>query len=163
MARTDGIDLRQGYARWMRVAHRVVSLLAAWAIFSSGAHSLSKSVFLAALLAVHLATARQMRRAAPDVPRIRLFENGTASLVPRSRRRKKGSETPDSGAVPAVLTGYVWTSRWVSVFPLQPLDGGRRVYCTVCRSLNQGDAYRRLRVLLRMRAGRDPAARWGWS
>ena len=151
MARTDGIDLRQGYARWMRVAHRAVSLLAVWAIFTSGAHLLGKSVFLAALLVVHLATARQMRRAAGDVPRIRLFENGTASL---------GQKT---GAVPAVLTGYAWTSRWFSVFPLQPLDGGRPVYCTVCRSLNQDDAYRRLRVLLRMRVGRDSAARWGWS
>lgn len=151
MARTDDIDLRQGCARWMRVAHRIVSLLAAWAIVTSGPHSVGKTGLLAALLVVHLATARHMRRAAGSVPRIRLFENGTASLV------------PESGAVPAVLVGHAWTSHWFSVFPLQRLDGGRRVYCTVCRSLNRGDPYRRLRVLLRMRVGRDSNARWGWS
>ena len=151
MQRPDGIELRQGCACWMRVALPVVSLLAAWAILTAAAPPQARAGLLAALLGWHVATARQMRRAAGRVPRIRLFDNGTAALLLQA------------GAVPATLVGRPWTSRWFSVFQLQPLDGGRRVYCTVCRSLNRGGAYRRLRVLLRMRTGREQSVHWGWS
>ena len=151
MKRPDGIELLQGWARWMRFAQPVVSLLAAWTILAAAAPPLAAAGFLAALLGWHVATARQMHRAARRVPRIRLFENGTAALL------------LEAGAVPATLAGHPWTSRWFSVFQLQPLDGGRRVFCTVCRSLNRGGDYRRLRVLLHLRTGRESAARWSWS
>jgi len=148
--RADAVELRQGCARWMRVAHVVITLLAAGAVLSSGAPLPGQAMLLAALLAVHLATARRMRQAAGDVPRIRVSADGTASLL------------LDSGAVPAVLGGPAWTTRWFSVFPLRRLDGGRPLHCTVCRSANPGGAYRRLRVLLRLRSVPASGTRQGW-
>ena len=148
--RADTIELRQGCARWMQAAHIVVTLLAAGAVLSSGAPAPGRAALLGALLGVHLVTARRMRQAAGRVPRIRLFENGTAALL------------LGDGAVPAVLAGPAWTSRWLSVFPLRRLDGGRPLHCTVCRSSNPGGAYRRLRVLLRLRAGPAPDDHQGW-
>ena len=151
MTRTDGIELRQGWARWMRAAHRLVSLLAAWAILTAAAPLPTTVGLLAALIGAHFVASRRMRRAAGRVPRIRLFADDTAALLLQT------------GAVPALLVGHPWTSRWFSVFQLQPLDGGRAAHCTVCRSLNRGGEYRRLQVLLRMRTGQRRTARWGWS
>lgn len=148
--RAEAIELRQGCAGWMRAAHLGVSLLAAVAVFSSAAPVSVRAGLVTALLAVHLVTARRARQAAGEVPRIRVFENGTATLL------------LESGAVPAVLGGPAWTSRWFSVFPLQRLDGGRPLYCTVCRSSNPGGAYRRLRVLLRLRSAPVAGDRQGW-
>jgi len=151
VTRPDGIELRQGCGRWMRASHATTSLLAATVILASAAPAMLAVGLLAALLMLHVTTARRLRRAAAAVPGIRLFDDGTAALL-----------TP-AGAVPALLGGCAWASRWISVVPIQPLDGRRRVFCIVCRSGNPADAYRRLLVMLRMRDGQDPTSRWGWS
>ena len=108
-----------------------------------------KLLLLGSLAAVHLATARRLRRSAARAPLVRLFEDGRASILTRS------------GAVPALLQGHVWSSRWFSAFRLNRLDGRGHLDCVICRSANPSDAYRRLRVMLRFRGGLDPAARWG--
>jgi hypothetical protein len=150
VGRTEAIELQQGCSRRIRAAHRAVSLLAICAILTSAAPVTARAAFLGALLAVHLAAARHMRRTARAVPRVRLFEDGTAALL------------LERGAVSAVLAGPGWTSHWLSVFPLRRLDGGRRVYCTICRSSNGDDAYRRLRVLLRLRGEPAVDGQRGW-
>jgi hypothetical protein len=135
----------------MRAAHAAISLLAAMTILTSAASATLVAGLLAALFTLHVATARGMRRAAASVPRIRLFDDGSAALLTRA------------GAVPALLGGCAWASRWFSVVPIQPLDGRRRLFCIVCRSANLAGAYRHLLVLLRMRNAQDPTSRWGWS
>ena len=151
MTRPDGIELRQGCGRWMRATHATISLLAAILILTSAAPAAPAAALLAVLFTLHVATARRMRRAAVSVPRVRLFDDGTAALLTWR------------GGVPALLGGRAWVSRWFSVVPIQPLDGGRRLFCIVCRSANPADAYRHLLVLLRMRDAQEPTSRWGWS
>jgi hypothetical protein len=151
VTRPDGIELRQGCGRWERAAQAAISLLAAMTVLTAAAPATLVAGLLAALFTLHVGTTRRMHRAAASVPRIRLFDDGTAALLTRT------------GAVPALLGGCAWASRWFSVVPIQPLDGRRRLFCIVCRSTNPADAYRRLLVLLRMRDGQDPTSRWGWS
>ena len=149
MVRAEGVELQQGAAPWMRLAHLAASLLAATAVLTASASLSIKLLLLVSVCFVHLATARRMRRSAAQAPRVRLFEDGKASVLTRS------------GAVPALLRGSVWSSRWFSVFRLQRLDGQRPLDCVICRSVNPSKAYRRLQVMLRLRSGRDPAAHWG--
>jgi hypothetical protein len=151
MNRTDGVEARQGQGLWMRGAHLGASLLAAVAIFIAPTGLWIKLLLLGGLPVVYLATARRMRRSAQYAPRIRLFEDGSASILTRS------------GAVPALLQGGVWSSRWFSAFRLERLDGRGPVDCIVCRSANPADAYRRLQVILRLGSGPDAAVRRGWQ
>ena len=151
MMRTDGVELRQVPARWMRLSHLAASLLAATAVLISPAGLAAKLLMLGALPVVHFTTARRARRAAEYAPRIRLFEDGGASILTRS------------GAIPASLRGGAWSSRWFSVIRLTRLDGQGRLDCIICRSANSDDAYRRLRVMLRLGSGQDAAAPWRWQ
>lgn len=148
MMRTDGVELRQGPAPWMRLSHLAASLFAAIAILIAPAGLTAKLLLLGALPLVHLTTARRTRRAAECAPCIQLFEDGRASILTRS------------GAVPASLRGGVWSSRWFSVFRLKRLDGRGCLDCIICRSENPADAYRRLRVMLRLRGVHEAAAPW---
>lgn len=151
MVRADGVEVLQGTALWMHQAHLAASVLAATAILIAPAGPFMKLLLLGVLPIVHVAAARRMRRAGAYAPRIRVFEDGRASILTRS------------GAVPALLQGSVWSSRWVSVFRLRRLDGRGNFDCIVCQSANPADAYRRLRVMLRHRSGLDAAARRGWE
>jgi hypothetical protein len=149
MVQAEGVELQQGAAPWMRLAHLAASLLAATAVLAASASPSIKLLLIVSLSVVHLATARRMRRSAALAPRVRLFEDGRASVLTRS------------GAVPALLQGSVWSSRWFSAFRLQRLDGQGPLDCVICRSANPSEAYRRLRVMLRLQSGLDSAAHWG--
>jgi hypothetical protein len=151
MTRAESVELLQGPAFWMRLLHLAASLLAATAVLIAPASPSVKLLLLGGLPIVHMATSRRMRRSAEQAPRVRLFEDGKASILTRS------------GAVPALLQGSVWSSRWFSAFRLKRLDGRGSIDCIVCRSVNPADAYRRLRVMLRLRSVQDPAARWSWQ
>lgn len=150
MTVADGIEVRQGQAGWMQLMHLAASLLGALAILISPAPWWLKAMMLTGLSAFHLAAARHARRTAQSVSHIRLFEDGTASLL-----------TPD-GRISALLMEGAWTSRWFSVMRLQPLDGRRPVHCTIARSANLPDDYRRLRVLLRHPGVHGRESRWNW-
>ena len=133
----------------MRVCHLGVSLLGLLAILGSHARPGWTIAALTALGVVHATTARRMGRAVTHGHLI-LWGDGSALLAVGGARTD------------VLLRSEAWASRWFCVLPFQQRDGGRRVHCLVCRSLNAPDSYRRLLVRLRMGAQAGLARGAGW-
>lgn len=146
----ESIVLRAGCARWLRRAHDAVGLAAALAILTAGAAMAWTVAALVALLAVHAGISWRMNH---ERYRGRLHLAVDGSAVFFSARGVRGAR----------LRAGAWVSRCLCVLPLTDLESGRRFHCTLCRSLNAAESYRRLLVQLRMHGAMEPGRGPEWS
>jgi len=137
MTSSEGVDLEVGSGRWLRVWPWLVSSLALVIMASSAAAAAWKVVLVGAFSLACMACVRGRRRA-DAVTRLRLWADGSASLMTAI------------GTRPAILSEGGWCSRWCCVVPLTDTLAGLGFRCLVCRSRNTADAYRQLLVLLRL-------------
>jgi hypothetical protein len=137
--RTELIELRSGPAAWLYVIHFFTSMLAAIAVLTTASNWGIKLLCVAVLICVHLA-ARRWMQGESHTGEVRLFTDGTASLLSRTQE------------FPGTQAEGGWVSRWLCVIPIIDLHSGRRLHCVICASENKADDYRRLLAWLRLSA-----------
>jgi hypothetical protein len=96
---------------------------------------------LAALVSLSLtfAVTRWQARRANDIRLVRLYSNGTVTLVLESNIE-----------IPGVLAGQAWISPWISVLPVGRFDRWKRQRLLICHSRNHPADYRRMLKILRL-------------
>ena len=87
MVRAEGVELQQGAAPWMRLAHLAASLLAATAVLTASASLSIKLLLLVSVCFVDLAAERRMRRAVASCA------GELSSPIGRAPRRANHAET----------------------------------------------------------------------
>jgi hypothetical protein len=129
------IELHSGPCRWEPFTRHTLALLG---IASLLAASTPPAWKIAALVA--LALAWRFTRAHPRRATLRLFADGTASLL------RNGHEQP------VEMTGQAWSSRVFCVVEVRRFDVGVTERLQICAARQSASDYRRLLGLLRLGA-----------
>lgn len=149
-AAADTATLRCGAGRWMRWAHRAVTVLAAIGLLQADAGLAWTAPCLFLLLVTHGLSARRMAESVREQTRLELRGGQPAFLLAAGARR------------PVRLRPGAWASRWFCIVPIELGEGEGPRRCLVCRSRNGADAYRRLLVCLRLNGAGPEPAEWFW-
>lgn len=134
------IEVRTGATSGLLRAQSAVTCLAAVMLLVAGRDATWTFGFLLALLLGWYAVNRETRRLHPR-GRIVIHADGTVQATDRHGNRR------------GVLAEPTWVSRWLCVFAWRDGRGTSRPALVMARR-NHPDDFRRLRVLLRLGAGR---------
>ena len=135
------IELKAGVDSWFKTLYFFIGLLAVLAILIADTSWSIKLTALCALLLFFCFFRWQMRHQ-KSIRQLRIYSNGTVTLISRSKEE-----------FPGILEKDNWTTRWVSVVPVGRFDrwGTQRVLVFVSR--NNASDYRQMIKSLRLGAG----------
>ena len=139
----DRIELRSGAAPWLRRLQSLLPLAAAIVLAGSGAAPNWILAALGALVVAWVVSALSSRSSQAD-GRLRFGSDGVLTLVREGRERT------------VAWDGHAWNGRHLSVIHWRSEERPRRGRVLVCASANDADAYRRLRVVLRLGGVQSP-------
>jgi len=140
----ETLMLEIGSDRWLRLAHDGLCLLAAAGLLATRAQAQVIGGWLAAL-AICWAVSR--------------WQLGRASLRGQMQlRRDGGASLLEAGGSCEMRLLYSWLACGVCVLNLEESASGRHCRAVVCRSRNDSDSWRRLRVRLRTTGSHGEAA-----
>lgn len=142
MAPNKFIELEAGVDSRFKVLWLLVAVLSVLAIFIANTSWPIKLMTLGALALFCCFSGWQMHHR-NGIRRLRIYRNGTVTLISRS-----GLEFP------GILESDSWTSRWISVVPVGRFDHWRTQRLLVCASRNHATDYRQLLKSLRLGAAK---------